>query len=99
MGDKDTITNLKIGISEKVGQKIMVKCSLGRGKISEREGIIKNVYPGIFIVKYDENRESSAYSYADVLTKTVELSVYDGNSYEPIIPKLDEMINKKLILA
>lgn len=99
MGDKDTIANLKIGISNKVGQKIIVKGVLGRGKTFEKEGIIKNAYPGIFIVKYNENNESSAYSYADVLTKTVELSIYDGDSYEPVIPKLDEMIKKKLVLV
>ena len=49
------ITNLKTDIGEKVGQKIIVKGSLGRNRPFEKEATLENVYPSFFIVKYDEN--------------------------------------------
>ena len=51
------ISNLKTDIIEKVGQKIIVKGSLGRSKAFEKEATIEKAYPNIFVVKY--NRKSA----------------------------------------
>ena len=75
------ITSLKTDISQKIGQKIIVKGSLGRNKPFEKEAVIEKAYPCMFIVKYDETQE-----YTDILTRTVELQVFDGQEYCPIIP-------------
>lgn len=80
------ITNLKTDIGEMVGQKIIVKGSLGRSKLFEKEAVLEKAYPSIFIVKYDENNRNATYSYTDILTRTVELQVFDGKEYSPIIP-------------
>lgn len=87
------ITNLKTDILEKVGQKIIVKGSLGRSKAFEKEAIIEKAYPNIFVVKYEENDRNVTYSYTDVLTRTVEVEVFDGEAYSPLIPPPIE--NKK----
>ena len=83
---KTDIANLKTDILEKVGQKIIVKGSSGRSKVFEKEATIEKVYPNIFVVKYEENNRNVTYSYTDVLTRTVEVEVFDGVSYSPLIP-------------
>ena len=80
------IANLKTDILEKVGQKIIVKGSLGRSRAFEKEATIEKAYPNIFVVKYEENDRNVTYSYTDVLTRTVEVEVFDGDSYSPLIP-------------
>ena len=69
---RNDIANLKTDILEKVGQKIIVKGSLGRSKAFEKEATIEKAYPNIFVVKYEENNRNVTYSYTDVLTRTVE---------------------------
>lgn len=83
---RDDITNLKTDINDKIGQKIIVKGSLGRSKTFEKAATIEKVYPNIFIVKYDENNRNATYSYTDVLTRTVDVQVFDGEKYSPLIP-------------
>lgn len=90
---KEDISNLKTDIGEKIGQKIIVKGSLGRSKSFEKEATIEKAYPNIFIVKYEENDRNVTYSYTDVLTRTVEVQVFDGQEYSPLIPPAE--ITKK----
>ena len=45
---KNDIANLKTDILEKVGQKIIVKGSLGRSKAFEKEATIEKAYPNIY---------------------------------------------------
>ncbi len=82
----EDISNLKDDIGQKIGQKIIVKGTLGRNKTFEKEATIENAYPNIFIVKYEENERNVTYSYTDVLTRAVEVQVYDGEEYSPLIP-------------
>ncbi len=89
------IANLKTDILEKVGQKIIVKGSLGRSKVFEKEATIEKAYPNIFVVKYEENDRNVTYSYTDVLTRTVEVEVFDGDSYSPLIPPPVEIKKRK----
>lgn len=103
MGEGDSmicrsdIANLKTDILEKVGQKIIVKGSLGRSKAFEKEATIEKVYPNIFVVKYEENNRNVTYSYTDVLTRTVEVEVFDGDSYSPLIPPPVDKKKKALV--
>ena len=52
---KTDISNLKTDILEKVGQKIIVKGSLGRSRTFAKEATIEKAYPNIFVVRYEEN--------------------------------------------
>ena len=89
------ITSLKTDISQKIGQKIIVKGSLGRNKPFEKEAVIEKAYPCMFIVKYDETQENATYQYTDILTRTVELQVFDGQEYSPIIPPESQCKKKR----
>ena len=95
MISKTDIANLKTDILDKIGQKIIVKGSLGRSKAFEKEATIEKAYPNIFVVKYEENNRNVTYSYTDVLTRTVEVEVFDGASYSPLIPPAIENKRKK----
>ena len=89
------IANLKTDILEKVGQKIIVKGSLGRSRAFEKEATIEKAYPNIFVVKYEENDRNVTYSYTDILTRTVEVDVFDGETYSPLIPPQVDIKRKK----
>ena len=80
------ITNLKTDITDKIGQKIIVKGTLGRSRFFEKEATIEKTYPNLFIVKYDDEERNVTYSYKDILTRTVQVDVYDGEGYSPLIP-------------
>ena len=85
------ITNLKTDIDQMIGQKIIVKGSLGRCKSFEKEATIEKAYPNIFVIKYEEDEGNVTYSYTDILTRTVEVDVFYGNGYSPLIPPITEM--------
>ena len=93
---KKDITDLKTDIGEKIGQKIIVKGSLGRSKSFEKEATIEKAYSNIFIIKYNENNQNVRYSYTDILTRTVDVQVYNGEEYIPLIPPVQEKQIKNL---
>ena len=90
------IVNLKTDILEKIGQKIIIKGSLGRNRSFEKEATIEKAYPNIFTVKYNEGARNATYSYTDILTRTVEVEVLQGDTYSPLIPPAQEITKKKI---
>ena len=55
---KSDIMSLKTDIFEKVGQKIIVKGSLGRSKSFEKEATIEKAYPNLFVVDMTKTIET-----------------------------------------
>ncbi|MBR1802572.1 MAG: Veg family protein [Clostridia bacterium] len=94
---QNDIASLKTDINEMIGQKIIVKGSLGRCKSFEKEATIEKAYPNIFVIKYEENERNVTYSYTDVLTRTVEVDVFDGNGYSPLIPPATTENKKQVV--
>lgn len=92
---KNDITSIKADIGEKIGQKIIVKGSLGRSKSFEKQATIEKTYPNIFVVKYDDNDRSVTYSYTDVLTRTIEMQVFNGTDYTPLMPEVVEVKRRR----
>ena len=73
-----------------MGTRMRLKANMGRSKIVEREGILEQTHPSLFVVRVEEKRERTArvsYSYVDVLTGTVELSHCDSG--ENLLPWLN----------
>ncbi|MCM2676504.1 biofilm formation stimulator Veg [Alkalicoccobacillus plakortidis] len=71
-----TLIDIKRTLDANVGKRITIKANGGRRKTMERSGLLEETYPSVFIVKLDEDDnafERVSYSYADVLTQTVEL--------------------------
>lgn len=78
------ISEIKKDLEFFVGSKIRLKANRGRNRIIEREGILESIYPNIFVVRLNERKieRKVSYTYADVLTETVELFVYDNQDLE-----------------
>ena len=89
---KYDISTIKNEIVEKVGQKIIVKGSLGRNKPFEEEAVIQETYPNIFVVKYEENNTNVSYRYTDILTRELEVSIFDGEGYCPLVPPITQKL-------
>ena len=70
------VAEIQEKLTEMVGDRVKVKANMGRTRVIERMGVIKNVHPAVFIVEVDERRgrkSRQSYQYVDVLTGTFEL--------------------------
>ena len=85
MIEKSNIYEVKKNIEGCVGQKVLLRGSLGRNKSFEKEGTLVNTYPNIFVVRMDDSKRNVTYSYTDVLTKTVELNSDQGGNCDSIL--------------
>ncbi|HHT67898.1 MAG TPA: Veg family protein [Limnochordia bacterium] len=75
----NSLQQIKLDLESCVGKRVKLRANRGRKKIVEAEGVIESTYPKIFVIKLDESHslERLSYTYADVLTKTVEVMVDD----------------------
>ena len=62
-----------------VGQEVSLKANTGRKKVFQVNGILEQTYPKVFVVKFRERQVERrvSYSYADLLTEVVEISIGD----------------------
>ncbi|NLL19768.1 MAG: Veg protein [Clostridia bacterium] len=87
MAAKEVLRDIKSTLEDCVGHKIRLKANRGRKKVYERTGILEQTYPNIFVIKLDEHHSVArrvSFSYTDVLTETVELTVYRGGQEQRI---------------
>ena len=71
MIEKGDLFQIKKDIENFVGEKVQLKANKGRKKSFIREGILENTYPSIFIVKFENEYDTTrrvSYSYTDILT-------------------------------
>nr|WP_202406465.1 Veg family protein [Virgibacillus massiliensis] len=83
-----TLIEIKQGLEGHVGERLKLKANGGRRKTIERSGVLAETYPSVFIVELDQEEnafERVSYSYADVLTETVELSFSDEHTIASVI--------------
>ncbi|MDI3279829.1 MAG: Veg family protein [Bacillota bacterium] len=80
-GRSDALTLIKRNLDAFVGRRITVRANRGRKRIMEAEGILEQTYPRIFVITLRDRQNTVkrlSYTYSDLLTETVELSV-DGD--------------------
>lgn len=81
MIEKKDLTQIKQFISQKIGSRVKLESNKRHNKSIINEGVIANVYPSIFTIELSESKTPSmrtvSYSYTDLLTKSVELTLYD----------------------
>ncbi|HEU4965419.1 MAG TPA: Veg family protein [Bacilli bacterium] len=77
MTAKNALNEIKRNLDQHVGEKILLRANGGRRKTIERTGILEETYPSVFVIKLDQENSFKrvSYSYADILTETVELMV------------------------
>ena len=79
LADKNTLAIIKQDLDQLIGREVTLKANRGRKKSIERTGILEKTYPSHFLIRLGEtyfNRKLS-FSYADILTKTVEITFGD----------------------
>lgn len=90
MIEKCNIDEVKKNIEGCVGQKVLLRGSLGRNKSFEKEGTLVDTCPNLFVVRMDDIKRNVSYQYKDILTKTIELNINTGNTYESILNAFDK---------
>jgi uncharacterized protein Veg len=75
-----SVAQIKKDLEECIGMKVILKANRGRKKTTVKEGVLESAYPSLFVVRilndYDSSRTVS-YTYSDVLTSTVEVTICD----------------------
>ncbi|HAL30302.1 MAG TPA: hypothetical protein DCP20_06265 [Coriobacteriia bacterium] len=74
------VGRIRADLESMMGERMKLKANMGRSKVLEREGVLEQTHPSLFVLKIDEKRGRTArvsYSYVDILTGTVELTDCD----------------------
>ena len=75
-----SVAQIKKDLEECIGMKVILKANRGRKKTTVKEGVLESAYPSLFVVRilndYDSSR-TVTYTYSDVLTSTVEVTICD----------------------
>jgi len=76
---RNILQEIKQDLDTWVGRRVEFKANRGRKKILQQEGILEKTYPHIFVVKVEEEGypRRISFSYADILTETVEIMAKD----------------------
>jgi uncharacterized protein Veg len=72
-----TLADIKLALDSNLGNRLLLKANGGRRKTVERFGTLAETYPAVFVIELDQEEnafERVSYSYADVLTETVQLT-------------------------
>ena len=74
---RNVLLDIKNDLEGHIGERVRVRANKGRRKIVERVGTLEKTYPSLFVVKLDEDQQYRrvTFTYADVLTEVVELSI------------------------
>jgi len=81
MASADALKKIRRDVQSHVGKMVRLKANRGRKKTFEKEGVLEQVYPNIFVVRITESPDyvrRISYSYSDILTDTVELTIVDS---------------------
>jgi len=75
-----TLSDIKKSLDVNLGKRLMLKANSGRKKTIERTGVLAETYPAVFVIELDQDENSFervSYSYADILTQTVQITFYE----------------------
>jgi len=86
---RKVLADIKRDLEPFVGNKIKLRANRGRKKVVEKTGVLESTYPNIFVVRLDEKQVERrvSFSYADILTDAVQLTVYkDEEDVKIVVP-------------
>jgi uncharacterized protein Veg len=73
----NVMERIREDLKECLGTTLKVKANKGRKIVIENMAVLEETYPHVFVVRVETKaspRQRVSYSYADIITKTVELS-------------------------
>lgn len=79
----NSLAEIKEQLECHLGKKVLLTAQAGRKRKTERKGVLRETYHSVFVVDLDQEENAFdrvSYSYADVLTSTVQISFYDEES-------------------
>ena len=80
MYDRNDVFHVRSDIQRIIGSKVRLETNKGRHKSVINKGVVANVYPSIFTIQCEGPEATSrklSFSYTDVLTNTVEITLCD----------------------
>lgn len=76
--DNNKLNAIKNEVEENIGRRVILKADKGRKRIVTKRGIIENAFKDVFTIRinneFDMERTVS-YTYTDILTETVTLTI------------------------
>lgn len=85
-----TLADIKKLLDSHLGKRLHLKVNGGRRRTIERTGVLSETYRAVFVVELDQEENSFervSYSYADILTDAVEISIVDGDNQQEFVVK------------
>jgi uncharacterized protein Veg len=70
-----TLTSIKDEIISYKGQLVKCRALKGRNKTEVTQGILLDAYPKLFTMYVESKASTVSFSYAEILTKEVELEI------------------------
>lgn len=79
MQNPNALDKIRESLGGFVGQEIRLRANKGRKQVFEVDGVLEQTYPKVFVVRFSERQidRRISYSYADLLTEAVELTIGD----------------------
>ncbi len=77
-----TLMQIKKDVESCIGKQVLLRTNVGKRNAKEKEGIIQDTYPSVFVVTVNEGLQSErsvSFSYSDILTQTVEMILCSTN--------------------
>lgn len=70
-----SIEKIKKELNTHIGDKVTIKCNLGRNKYEKYHVIIKELYNNVFLVETEGKTytQIKSFSYTDIITKTIKI--------------------------
>lgn len=81
----NNLMEIKEQLEDHLGKKVMLTAQAGRKRKTERRGVLRETYHSVFVVDLDQEENAFkrvSYSYADVLTSSVEITFFDEKTSE-----------------
>ena len=87
---QEAICRIKQELCSQIGERIRLSAIKSRGALWERDGVLEETYPNVFIMEIEEvtGPRKASYSYADVFTKAIKMTC--STSGEELFPWLPD---------
>ena len=77
-----SIQSIRRRVAQFKGNKVRYRATKGRRKAEERQGVIIENYPCLFTLYVESQHSKVSFSYAELLTKELEMVLIDGDHVE-----------------
>lgn len=74
------LKKIRASVFSQRGSKVKIQLDRGRNKIDIQEGVIKDVYPSVFTILIDDEKEENppqllSFSYTDIITRDIRMKL------------------------